>query len=181
MTKEQAKKIIAVLSENWNVKFNALKIELYGENLADLDYQKCCLVVKKLIQTSEFLPTIATLRKEYLDLCADQMDAATAFYILKKTIQNYGIHDFKDAMESLKECSLMLYEVVYQIGWREICTCPDNFLASQFKKTWDEFRQEQFNQEVLSEKLLMQINRFRAQIRRESFNLLEGGEEDDEC
>lgn len=179
MTKEQVKKIIAVLSENWNVKFNALKIELYGENLADLDYPKCCLAVKKLIQTSEFLPTVAALRKTYIGLDKEQIDSATAYYVLKKTISNYGIHNYKAAMEALKEYNTNLYELVWRLGWREVCMCPESFLANQFQKSWVEFEQEKLNQEVLSQNLLTKINGFKAQIQRESFKLLEDGGEDD--
>lgn len=171
MTKEQAQRIIAVLSENWNVKFSALKTEIYGGNLADLDYQKCCIAVKKLIQTSEFLPTIAVLRKEYVNLGKDQIDASEAYALLKKTISSHGWYDFEGAMETLKQNNYALYELVRRIGWREICMCPESFLANQFTKAWHDLEQEQTG--AISEKLLGKINSLKNEIQKAGINLLE--------
>lgn len=179
MTKKEIAVVIKILSETWSNKFSETKAEIYSENLADLDYHRCCTAIKKLIQTSEFLPTVAALRKTYIGLDKEQIDSATAYYVLKKTISNYGIHNYKAAMEALKEYNTNLYELVWRLGWREVCMCPESFLANQFQKSWVEFEQEKLNQEVLSQNLLTKINGFKAQIQRESFKLLEDGGEDD--
>lgn len=177
MTKEQAHRIIAVMSENWNVKFNSLKAEIYGENIADLDYEKCILAIKKLIQTSEFLPTVAVLRREYVNLDIQPLDSAEAYLTLKKAISRHGIYGYEEALRMLKASNLVLYELIKKIGWREICLCPESFLANEFAKALKDFEKERFGAKVLSPKLTAKIEKLRNEIQQAGLKLIES----DEC
>lgn len=176
MTREQVKKIIGFLCETWNIKFNPLKTEIYGENLADLDYKKCCSAIKKLVQTSDFLPSIALIRRAYVELEQNFLDDVSAYELLKDAIQTYGIYSTKEGLQYLERQNETVYELAKKIGWRELCTCPESILSSQFIKIYQGFSQAKIKSEAISPKLSQELNEARSQITRACFKLLEGGE-----
>lgn len=176
MTQKEIGVIIKILSETWDAKFSKTRAKIYAENLADLEYSRCCNAVKKLVQTSEFLPSIALIRRTYVELGQNFLDDVSAYELLKDAIQTFGIYSSKEGLQYLERQNETVYELAKKIGWRELCTCPESILSSQFIKIYQGFSQAKIKSEAISPKLSQELNEARSQITRACFKLLEGGE-----
>lgn len=65
MSKEETLKAIAQLQLAYKKDFNKEQLAYYVEKLKDLDTTALAIAVNKVVETSDFLPTIATIRKCY--------------------------------------------------------------------------------------------------------------------
>lgn len=172
MTKKEAAVIFKTINDVWNVKFDDTKARVYYENLSDLEFNRCYQTVQKLIQTSEYMPTIATIRKAYVNLDGQCLDEITAYSILKKAISDFGIYGRDKAIDYIKAQSEVLYEWTQKMGWRELCMCPEATLTAYFNKTYTAFSKEKMNSKVISQQLADKLTAIRAQIQQTGFALL---------
>lgn len=172
LTKAESDKIISVLQEAFDKKLSPVQIALYQSNLSDLEYSKLRQVVLNLIQTEEYLPKIATIRREYVALGGQSLNELEAYAMIRKTLSRYGIYRTQEALEAIKAVDLNLYEIVKTLGWREICMCPENLLQAKFQKIWEWCKKT--NTAGLQQKLLQA----KAEITKSGFKLLTGGVEE---
>ena len=63
MTRGQMSKLLVLIEEGWPGQMTEEAAALYVEMLADLDGPTAICAVKRLLLTSEYRPTIATVRK----------------------------------------------------------------------------------------------------------------------
>lgn len=171
LTKAESDKIISVLQEAFDKKLSPVQIALYQSNLSDLEYSKLRQVVLNLIQTEEFLPKIATIRREYAALGGQSLNELEAYALIRKTLATYGIYRTQEALEAIKAADANLYEIVKTLGWREICMCPENLFQAKFQKIWE--WKKKTNTAGLQQKLLQA----KAEITKSGLKLLMGGEE----
>lgn len=176
MTNKEIAVVIKILSESWSAKFSETKTKIYAENLADLEYKKCCSAVKKLVQTSEFLPSIALIRRTYVELGQEISDDATAYSLLKGAVQTYGIYSCKDGLRYLQEQNETVYELAKKIGWRELCMCPESILSGKFIKIYQNFVRARTESRTISPRLAQELNEVRLQIQRANFELPNAGD-----
>ena len=170
MTKQEFENIISTLSEAFSVNFNPIKTAVYAENLGDLDYQKVKIVLKKLIQTSDFLPKIATIRREYQAMNQKVLSEFDTYTIIQKAISQHGIYHTEEALEQIRKSSPELYEIVKRIGFREICMAPETMMQQKISKIHEFYKKAQQN--GLSQNLSLQIETVKGQIKQEGLKLL---------
>jgi hypothetical protein len=110
-----------------------IQIQLWNDNLNDLDYSITQRVIKKLIQESEFAPKIATIRKEYSNLVNGQrITSADDLELVTKAISTYGSYRTTEAMEYIKNKDEDTYAVVKAIGFNNFCKANTEFIRKPF-------------------------------------------------
>jgi len=134
MNKIEMATVISMLNEMWkDTVTTKIQIQLWNDNLNDLDYSITQRVIKKLIQESEFAPKIATIRKEYSNLVNGQrITSADALELVTKAISTYGSYRTTEAMEYIKNKDEDTYAVVKAIGFNNFCKANTEFIRKPF-------------------------------------------------
>lgn len=117
------------------------QLDFYVEMLRDIDPAILETAVRKLIQTSKFLPTIAEIRSAAATLeglacgTAEQLDADEAWGQVQRAIHSVGYY----ARPEFDSEALM--ETVDSLGWQEICQTPVEdtpILRAQFRRAYEQ-------------------------------------------
>lgn len=132
------KKEFAVIVKKIKAAYSSCKLfedefslNLWYSHLKDIGYADCEKSLTKHIQTSEFPPTIAELRR---NPDSDCMTWAEAWRCVRSAITEYGSYRANEAVASLPET---VAAAVRCIGFKEICisTNPEA-LCAQFRNTY---------------------------------------------
>lgn len=127
--------IIATMYPNSKIDLkNQLQMSLWYENLIDFEPNKLAIALKRVLATSEFAPTIATLRKAYAEVDMPvHIDAEQGWGLVEKAIRNYGYMRSDEAMNSLP--AQVQRAVQYVGGFMEICQAEKvDVIRGQFNK-----------------------------------------------
>ncbi len=116
------------------------QLDFYVEMLRDIDPAILETAVRKLIQTSKFLPTIAEIRSaaatlEGLACGTAELDADEAWGQVQRAIRSVGYN----ARPEFDSEALM--ETVNSLGWQEICMTPVEdtpILRAQFRRAYEQ-------------------------------------------
>lgn len=116
------------------------QLDFYVEMLRDIDPAILETAVRKLIQTSKFLPTIAEIRSaaatlEGLACGTAELDADEAWGQVQRAIHSVGYY----ARPEFDSEALM--ETVDSLGWQEICQTPVEdtpILRAQFRRAYEQ-------------------------------------------
>ena len=116
------------------------QLDFYVEMLRDIDPAILETAVRKLIQTSNFLPTIAEIRSaaatlEGLACGTAELDADEAWGQVQRAIHSVGYY----ARPEFDSEALM--ETVDSLGWQEICQTPVEdtpILRAQFRRAYEQ-------------------------------------------
>lgn len=116
------------------------QLDFYVEMLRDIDPAILETAVRKLIQTSKFLPTIAEIRSaaatlEGLACGTAELDADEAWGQVQRAIRSVG---YNNRPEFDSEA---LMETVDSLGWQEICMTPVEdtpILRAQFRRAYEQ-------------------------------------------
>ena len=138
MDKFRTLKAISPLQLAYTRELGQAQMDFYVEMLQDIQPEIVAIAVRKLINSSKFLPTIAEIR-EAANAAANiayertSLDADQAWGIVQKAIKSVGQYErpsFDDAV---------LAETVDNLGWKEICQTPVDdtaILRAQFRKAF---------------------------------------------
>lgn len=163
MTKNEAIKIISRIETTWSVVFDNMKKEIYGENLADLDYQKTVIAIKKLAQTEKFTPTIAHIREACVGLVEPQIDVLEAWQRLNGII-SFRRYNHKEAMECAEQQDSLILQFVKSVGFINLCNSNPEFLRTEFEKLFREAAKSSTQDKILSNKLKLSIGALRTSL-----------------
>lgn len=161
MTKKEFAVLISSLAAAYpSVNISNATVTLYFNELKDLEFFISETVIRKIIATSKFYPSIAEIREEYSKLSNPEtavtlMDATK---ILTDTLRFYGRRKPVEAMEYIKSKSDVLYKIVKSIGFINICNSDLNMLqhelARLFKQASGDLRNEALLSKEVSNKIL---------------------------
>ena len=143
MSKLDTLKALSFLQLAYNRSLSEQQLEFYVEMLKDVHPGILAVAVRKLINTSKFLPTIAEIREaanavdDIANGCVG-LDADQAWGIVQKAIKSVGQYAkpvFEDEV---------LAETVDHLGWKDICQTPVDdtaILRAQFRKAFETNRE----------------------------------------
>lgn len=160
---------LAMLAAAYNHTFTPGQLKIYHDGLKDLDPQKLHKTITKIIATHEFLPKVATIRREYQAMNQKVLSEFDTYTIIKKTI-SCGIYHTKEALEQIRKSSPELYEAVKRIGFRELCNTSETMLQQKLSKIHEFYKEAQ--KDGLSKNLSLQIETAKGQIKQEGLKLI---------
>lgn len=161
LNSDQFKAIMTMLTIAYpNFKFdhnNSLQVDVWYGSLSDLEPNKLALAIKSVISTSEFAPTIATIRKKYAEMnIADKVDNEEAWGLVIKAISNYGYMRADEAMTSLPK--QVAKAVMWVGGFKMICESENvDVIRGQFNKAMASVNNREHTNKILGDSLLTQI------------------------
>lgn len=140
MTEIKTLQALAFLQLAYTRDLSEEQLDFYVEMLRDIDPAILETAVRKLIQTSKFLPTIAEIRSaaatlEGLACGTAELDADEAWGQVQRAIHSVGYY----ARPEFDSEALM--ETVDSLGWQEICQTPVEdtpILRAQFRRAYEQ-------------------------------------------
>lgn len=133
-------KALSALQLAYPKDFSEQQLDFYVNMLNDIPPDILFAAVRKLINTSSFLPTIAELRAEANTVAKmaagkETMNADEAWGKVQKAIASVGMYEVPDFDDEI------LAETVKNLGWKEICQTPIEdtaILRAQFRKAFEQ-------------------------------------------
>ncbi|MDA3731551.1 replicative helicase loader/inhibitor [Niameybacter massiliensis] len=184
MTKEQCVELL-VMIKSCHPKF---ELQIYQKDnnyteackywiafLIELDYNMALIAIRKLINTSKWVPTIADIKEAYAELLLPEVvDDEKAWGLVINAIGKYGgIYAQDKAMEELP---LQVREAVKWVGGiKAISMCPTESiepLRGQFTKAMKAVNERVRKELSLGPKLSGQIDQIRLDKKEEMFELI---------
>jgi len=138
LTNKECLQLIARLENTWGVVFNAARKEIYGESLADLDFNAALTAVRILAQTEKFTPTVAHIREACIKITTPRPDALAAVMLVYGVIRSYGRWHEIEGMAYIKERDPLAYRIVRGIGYGDICGGNPDFVRPEFERLYRE-------------------------------------------
>lgn len=122
MTKEEFARLSAGIKgfyPSFQIMPTEESMELWYQQLKDLDYQTASIAVSKHVCTSKYPPSVAELRKGYMDITNGYIpDWGEGWEQVLKAIRWYGYNRELEAMDSFDEITK---QVVRRLGWINLC------------------------------------------------------------
>lgn len=126
MNRQEAAKLVYVMvaatgqSPRFDTKALDAMVDAYAALLADLDYARCNAAVRVLLQSKNWIPAVADIRKVVLELeRGPERPAGEAWGEVLKAIGRYGAYrlpgvDFEFSDPEVGRC-------VKALGWKVLC------------------------------------------------------------
>lgn len=113
---------------------NQVAVKVWYDNLKDLDPKILAYAVKSIIATSEFPPSIATLRGKYCEINSpERVENEEGWGLVMRAIRNYGYMRATEALESLP--THVQRAVLFVGGFKAICESENqDVIRGQFNK-----------------------------------------------
>lgn len=136
---EDTLKAIKPLFDAYSQQFTVEKLEFYKKQLSDIPPYILMAAIQKVIDTLQFLPTIAEIRKaahtmaDYANHHA-KPDWSVAWQKLEDEVRRIGSYGHPDFVDPY------LITVIARIGWANICRTSDNAwltLRAQFRDDYN--------------------------------------------
>jgi len=138
------------------------QMDMWFDNLNDLDYLITQRVVKRIVQESEYAPKIATIRKEYNNIKnGTKLTAEESLGLVNKTISNFGRYRYNEALEHLKANDEITYRIVQAIGYGNFCNANTDFVRKPFLDMYKESSTNLEKSLMLSDKFAKEISAIR--------------------
>jgi len=131
MTTKEAMALLAIMKEAYP-RFYAgttkedtkTTADLWAEMLSDIDFKIAIVVLKRLIATCKFPPTIAEMRESVAAVVYEHVpDAGDAWGEVNSAIRWYGYYREEEALASMREPVRL---AVMRMGWRELCASEND-------------------------------------------------------
>jgi len=124
MNKQELVTLVAGIQAAYNMKLTKEQLMVWFDNLNDLDYLTTQKAIKKIIQTSEYPPSIATIRKEYNEVMGvKKVNSVEVIGLLTKVTSKFGRYKQIEGMEWLKKQNEAAYEILKAMGYVNYCNC----------------------------------------------------------
>ncbi len=165
MIKEDFANILAAIEEVYNTKFTAEKSKIYFENLDDLEYLICEKAIRKLIQTSEYPPTVASIRKAYTSITNGSKPSLekTLSDLNKLTKHPFGRYKTIEGMEWLKQNNETAYRIMKCIGYTTYANCNIDYMMPKIQALHKEIVENDSTVLLLQDKFASDINNMKNQ------------------
>lgn len=141
---------------------NNAQVNVWVISLSDLEFQPALIAVRKLINTSEWPPTIAAIRKAYTEmLIPDIVEAEQAWGMVKRSISlNGGWMQHEKVLEALP--AQVREAVKWCGGIKSICQAEnEEIIRAQFTKTMAAVNKRLTNDLATGPQLCAQIEAIR--------------------
>lgn len=160
MTDQEFAKIAKAIQTYYpreNIMPNQQAIELWFNELCDLEYTPVAAALRRWVATQKWSPSIAELRREVMNICKGEApDWGKAWESVIDAVHVHGFYEYNAAMESLDETTRA---VVDRIGWDNICL-SDNHEATRanFRMIYENVVKRETEERQLSPLLVEHIN-----------------------
>lgn len=118
---EFAKLSLAIKScyPQYGVMSDERSLEVWFQQLKDLDYKLASIAVSKHVAVSKFPPTIAEIREQCTSvLMGDVPDWSEGWEKVLKALRRYGWNREQEAMDSF---DVITRKTVQRLGWMNLC------------------------------------------------------------
>lgn len=138
-----------------NLLPNPQSIELWYQQLKDIDYRVLELAVNKWASTQKWSPSIADLRETVAEFITQENDTpdnwSNAWERVIKAIGQFGIYRVDEALNYIGEYSQIARESTERLGFKQICL-SDNIAAdrARFSEIYKSLSDRQFKKNTLS-------------------------------
>lgn len=102
-------------------------MELWYQELKDLDYSMAVSAVRKHVQENVWSPSIAEIRAQAVNIQAEDHDWGDGWEEVLRAVRRHGQYDETGALESM---SPMTREIVKRLGWKQICQSDQDEMMS---------------------------------------------------
>ena len=156
MTREEFAKIVMVIRTYYpkeKILPNKEAMQLWYEQLNDLEYATLSMSLQKWVNTEKWSPTIADLRRLSAEITTPSLDidAGQSFQEARKMIQTYGRYRREDALANM---SPITRKVVERMGYDTMCDCENiEVERGQFTRIFDNLSQRERQDVQLPNKL----------------------------
>lgn len=122
MTKEEFARLSAGIKgfyPSFQIMPTEESMELWYQQLKDLDYKTASIAISKHVCTNKYPPSVAEIRKGYMDITNGYIpDWGEGWEKVLKAIRQYGYDRELEAMDSFDDITR---QVVRRLGWINIC------------------------------------------------------------
>jgi len=163
MTKKEFAVLIAVLDNSYKTQPATKEtLRIWYESLKDIEYQVAHQAIQKILLTSKFYPTIAEIREScYKLLNGEQMTGDEAWDIFLKYI---FLDSTRSDYERLEKDYPQVYKVIKHLGGRDILLGNVSFIRPEFERIFNENREIDKKQNLLSDSFKKDVAQLRGQI-----------------
>lgn len=112
--------VLEVSFRNFNISDNEVALEIWYENLKDLNVDEFKIAVKQIVATKKFAPTISEIREIATNL-EEKKDWSQGWRTVLKAVQNFGTYRELEALDYIYERDQRAYRVAKSLGFQEIC------------------------------------------------------------
>ena len=156
MTQEEFARLVMAIRTYYpkeKILPNKEAMQLWYEQLNDLDYATLSMSLQKWVNTEKWSPTIADLRRLSAEITTPSLDidAGQSFQEARKMIQTYGRYRREDALANM---SPITRKVVERMGYDTMCDCENiEVERGQFTRIFDNLSQRERQDAQLPSKL----------------------------
>lgn len=156
MTREEFARLVMAIRTYYpkeKILPNKEAMQLWYEQLEDLDYRTLSASLQKWVNTEKWSPTIADLRRLSAEITTPSLDidAGQSFQEARKMIQTYGRYRREDALANM---SPITRKVVERMGYDTMCDCENiEVERGQFTRIFDNLSQRERQDAQLPSKL----------------------------
>lgn len=134
---------------------NQQAMELWFNELKDLEYLVLETALRKHVQTSKWPPTIAELRELANEIQRGKIkDYGEGWELVILAIRKYGMYQVDLAMEFIKMNDEIAYEATRRLGFKEICM-SENTIADRanFRQIYETLQKRATQDKTISSNL----------------------------
>lgn len=156
MTQEEFARLVMAIRTYYpkeKILPNKEAMQLWYEQLNDLEYATLSMSLQKWVNTEKWSPTIADLRRLSAEITTPSLDidAGQSFQEARKMIQTYGRYRREDALANM---SPITRKVVERMGYDTMCDCENiEVERGQFTRIFDNLSQRERQDVQLPNKL----------------------------
>ena len=162
MIKKEFALILAAIQTGYNTKFSLEKANLYFDNLKDIDYKNCEQAVKKLLQTEEYPPTIAAIRKACLAITSgDKPSLEETMTDLRKMVSRYGRYNTESGYKWLKDHNPTAYRIMRALGYEAYANNQASYMQPTISKLHKEIVENNADVLLLQDKFAQDIGKIK--------------------
>ena len=146
MTQEEFARLVMAIRTYYpkeKILPNKEAMQLWYEQLNDLEYATLSMSLQKWVNTEQWSPTIADLRRLSAEITTPSLDidAGQSFQEARKMIQTYGRYRREDALANMTPITR---KVVERMGYDTMCDCENiEVERGQFTKIFDNLFQRE--------------------------------------
>lgn len=144
-----------------NFVLDKLQMTLWYDALDDLEYQAAQKAIKKLAQTTEFAPTIAAIRKAYVDIMnGDKPSLEQTLNDLNAlTRYPYGRYKVVEGMAWLQEKNPTAYRILKSLGYETYANNDISYLMPTVTKLHKEIVEHDADVKLLQGKFCEELGK----------------------
>ncbi|HBY19957.1 MAG TPA: hypothetical protein DEG71_02945 [Clostridiales bacterium] len=153
--------IMGYLEAVYNVEMPKERVKIYYELLKDIRADVLKQAVRNISVKERFFPTPAVIRQETIMVTQKDITVDQVIELINKAINSYGFYKSVEALEFLKEEDEKTYQIVKNIGLRNLGMTNMGVWLNCVKSMYTELREAKQNEQLLSLKFKSDINKIK--------------------